>query len=168
MSYGAIWALSRWMDSPASSLHLAPLALAVGVAVASGGLRGFDRELDRTAAISWPPLRTLHVTAIGVVVVGALAAVQSIGGYQLVSNEVVLRDGIGLTGLAALGVTVLGTQLAWVPPVVLTVVTMLVPPADDAWTHVITWLVQPSDVTAAAVAAVVLGLGGTLAYVAVG
>ena len=86
-----------------------------------------------------------------------------------VPAEVVARNAIGMTGLAALGVTTLGAGLAWCVPVGWTVLgtTALLasrtPPAP-----LLTWPVQPDGTAAATVAACVLGAAGLVTYAQAG
>ncbi|HEY4024646.1 MAG TPA: hypothetical protein VGM75_38580 [Pseudonocardiaceae bacterium] len=160
----AIWALAKWFPDPIVGASLPPLALAVGAAVAATGLAGADEALDRTAAIDWPTRRLVHVLIIAVVVVGMFAAIQLIAGQQLIPLATALRDGAGLTGLAALGVTVLGAPLAWLFPVVSTAAAMMAPPS----VQVITWELQAPDTTAAAVTAIILAVGGTVLHALLG
>ncbi|NUT49016.1 MAG: hypothetical protein HOV94_17170, partial [Saccharothrix sp.] len=81
----------------------------------------------------------------------------------------VLRDVLGLGGLAALGAVVLGARAAWALPVGWTGVTLVVPSGDEHWlSRLLTWPVQPAGTTSATVTAVVLGCTGLLAYAVVG
>lgn len=141
-----------------SSVMAVFTAVAV-TAVTATGLAGPDPVLDRTAALDWRWRRVAHVVAIAVTafVLGLLVPTPE--------TEVVARNAIGLAGLAALGVTVLGGGLAWCLPMVWTVVALSVamvktPPEAP----VITWPFQPPDTTAATVAAVVFGVVGLLVY----
>jgi hypothetical protein len=147
-------------DNPTFQLMLAVFAITAVTAVTATGLAGQDPALERTAALSWWWRRAAHVIAIGVLAIalGVLAG-------PPVTTEVVVRGAVGLTGMAALGATVLGGGLAWCVPMVWTVagVSALLasrPPAGP----LLTWLVQPPDTTAATVAAGVLGLAGLLVY----
>ena len=147
-------------DNPTLQLVLALFAVMAVTAVTATGLAGPDPALERTAALSWWWRRAAHVVAIGV-----LAAVLGVLAGPPVTTEVAVRDAVGLTGLAAVGATVVGGGLAWCVPMVWTVAAVGAllasnPPAAP----LLTWLVQPPATTAATVAAGALGLGGLLAY----
>jgi hypothetical protein len=82
---------------------------------------------------------------------------------------VAVRNAAGLTGIAALGVTLLGGGLAWCVPVGWTafcVAALMV--SREPGAPLLTWLVQPSGTDAATVAAGVLAVGGTVAYALLG
>jgi hypothetical protein len=143
-----LWALDL------SDIRLLVLAMALGIAVAASGLGGADVALDRTGSIPWPPRRAVHLIALTVVVAGLVMLVDPDAG------PVILRDCAGLAGLAGLGAAVLGTQLAWSPPVVCTVCTVMIPPTNKA----VTWLLQPAGTSEATLVAAVLGMIGLGAY----
>jgi hypothetical protein len=147
-------------DSPSVQQMLAVLAVALVTGVTAAGLAGVDPALERTAALDWRVRRSAHVVAVG-----GLAAVLGVVAGPPMPAEMVLRAAVGLTGLAALGVTLLGGGLAWWVPVTWTV------GAVGAWlasqppaAPLLTWLLQPPDTTEATVAAWTLGLGGLLVY----
>jgi len=147
-------------DSPIFQEMLAVLGIALVTAVAAAGLAGVDPALERTAALDWRVRRAAHVVAVG-----GLTTVLGVVVGPPMPAEVVLRAAVGLTGLAALGVTLLGGGLAWWVPVTWTV------GAVSAWlasqppvAPLLTWPLQPPDTTAATVAAWTLGLGGMLVY----
>lgn len=146
-------------DTPYFQLVLAVFGLAAATAVTAIALVGQDPALERTAALDWRWRRALHVVAIG-----GLAVALGIVGPPL-ATELVVRNAIGLAGLAALGVTVLGGGLAWCLPMAWTIAAVSALMASQpAAAPLVTWLVQPPDTTAATVAAGVLGLGGLLVY----
>lgn len=141
-------------------LMLAVFGVAVVCAVTATGLAGQDPALDRTAARDWRGRRATHVVAIG-----GLAVVLGVTAGPPVATEVVVRDAVGLTGLAALGATVLGGGLAWCLPMAWSVVAVSAflasaPPAAP----LVTWPVQPVGTTTATIAAGALGLAGLLVY----
>jgi hypothetical protein len=147
-------------DEPNLRLLMAVFAVTAVTAVTAPGLAGADPALERTAALSWWWRRAAHVVAIGVLAValGVLAGPQ-------VETEVVVRNAIGLSGLAALGVTVLGGGLAWCVPMVWSVAAVSALLArNPPRAPLVTWLVQPPDTTAATVAAGVLGMAGLTVY----
>jgi hypothetical protein len=147
-----LWAL----DTSHPRLVLLPIGL--GVAVAAVGLGGADVQLDRTGAIPWPAWRLAHLVGIVVIVTGLVL----VAGTDMFA--LIVRDTGGLTGLAALGATVLGSQLAWVPPVTWTVIAVVFPTDDE----VLMWMVQAADSQTAGVVAGILGLAGAAAYMARG
>ncbi|MFD0199514.1 MULTISPECIES: hypothetical protein [Saccharothrix] len=139
--------------------HVAAFGAALGTAAVATGFGGHDLALDRTAAFGWPPRRAAHLLLGGAVVTALLLATGPVAG-----DAFVLRDVVGLGGLAALAAVVLGARAAWTLPVGWTGVTLVIPPADDHWLSLLTWPVQPTSTTSATVTAVVLGCTGLLAY----
>lgn len=136
----------------------ATLAVAAATMAAGPGLAGADPDLERTAAISWPPRRAAHVIAIAAVL--ALLAIAIPGGQTL-------RNAVGMTGLLALGATLLGASRAWILPLTWTALAWAV----TIWNphqEVLSWMFQPVQSTAATVTAAVLGVTGALAYTRVG
>jgi hypothetical protein len=156
----------------AEAARLALLAIVAGVAAAGPGLAGADIELDRTAAIVWAPRRAVHVIGAAVVT-GAATLIAFTGGLD-VSTAQIARDALGMSGLVALGVAVLGAERAWVLPTLWTLLGWMLlvvapPGSHPATLHtVVTWMVQDSGSTASAVTAVAVAAVGTLAYVLVG
>lgn len=161
-SVAALGGLAAAADPGITRVMLALFAVTVVVSVAATSLAGPDPSLERTAALDWRVRRTVHVVAVGAVATGAVAV---LGVAADVPSDVVVRNAVGLTGLAALGVVVLGGGLAWCVPMTWTVagVTAILaartPPAP-----LLTWLVQPGGTDAATVAACVLGAAGLVAY----
>jgi hypothetical protein len=140
---------------------MALLAITAVVSVAAIGLGAPDPALDRTAALPWGPWRAAHVLAVGALAAGL--------GTVLVPSDVVVRNAIGLTGLAALAVTTLGGGLAWSLPLTWMVVTAV--PAltgETPGAPAFTWPFQPAGTTAATLAAGVLGGSGVVAYALAG
>ncbi|MEU4446351.1 hypothetical protein AB0K14_17740 [Actinosynnema sp. NPDC050801] len=149
---------------PHGSPQLAAFGAAVGVAAVATGLSGHDRALDRTAAFGWPPRRAAHLL-LGGTLVATLLVVAGLVADPIAPDAFVIRDVIGLGGLAALGALLLGARAAWALPVGWTGVTLVVPPVDEHWlSRLLTWPVQPAGTTSATVTAVVLGCTGLLAY----
>ncbi|MFL6123216.1 hypothetical protein [Actinophytocola sp.] len=147
-------------ESEGVRLVMAVFAATAVTAVTATGLAGPDPALERTAALTWWTRRAAHVVAIGV-----LAVVLGVVLGPPVATEVVVRDAVGLTGLAALGATVLGGALAWCLPMTWTVVASgALLAGDPVVAPPLTWLVQPPGTTAAMVAAVVMGVAGLLVY----
>jgi hypothetical protein len=153
-----VWVLARLSGSPGVEFRLAVLGLAVVAAVTATGLSGADPMLDRTAATNWSLLRVAHLAVVAVLGTVAALPVSQFG--------IALRDAVGLTGLAAVGVTLLGVRFGWLVPVVWAAVSMMITQAPDGGLlmAVATWPASPSDRTATLIG-MVLGLGGGLAYV---
>lgn len=148
------------------ALPHALLALTAAIAVAAIGLSGQDPDLDRAAALPWPPRRFLHLTLIGVAAAGAVLAVQQ-PGTTPVALSLILRDAAGLLGLAGLAATIAGGQFGWTLPVAWCAAAPFVPHGIQA-THIVAWMLQPPGTTAATWTAVVLAATGMVAYTAFG
>lgn len=150
-------------SSEQSRPTLAVLAIGFGVAVFGTGLGGADPDLERTAALRWPPLRAAHV--LGMMILVALAVVAT----GLAPIEIVLRDAFGLAGLTAFGAAVLGKQLSWCFPLAWAGGASVMPPmTEPALMQVLTWPAQPSSSTTALVTALVAGTAGLMSYVLAG
>jgi hypothetical protein len=166
----AVWSIDRVTDHRAAGL-LALLAVVAATLAAGPGLAGADVDLDRTAAVPWPPRRAAHVVAAGAAVIGMVAATW-LTGDQLAPAAQVTRDAVGMTGLLALGAATLGANQAWVPPLswtLLSLTVMALPwPSPATSRQVLTWMLQPADATPATVTALLLGATGVLAYAVVG
>jgi len=164
-SVAALTALAVLSDVEFTRTVLALFAVTVVVSVAATSLAGPDPALERTAALDWRLRRTAHAVAVGVVA----SSVAVLGVATDVPADMMVRNVIGLTGLATLGVTMFGGGLAWCVPMAWTVagVTAVLatrtPPAP-----LLTWLVQPADSGAAMVAAGVLCAAGLVAYALAG
>jgi hypothetical protein len=162
-----LWWLGQATDAPAVRATLGLLAVAAGTAAAGAGLAGADIDLDRTAAIAWPPRRAAHVIAVGGAIIGIVAAT-ALTGDQLAPAGQIVRDAVGMSGLVALGVATLGASRAWVVPLTWTLVALLWVPAAATYQQVLTWMLQPAASAPAAIAASVLGVTGVLAYAILG
>jgi hypothetical protein len=162
LSAVAVGLLAAASESEMTKTVLALFAVTAVVSVAATSLAGPDPSLERTAALDWRLRRAVHAIAVGVAAAGSVAALG-------MPAELVVRNAIGLTGLAVLGVVVLGGGLAWCVPMTWTVVGVTAilaartPPAP-----LLTWPVQPAGSGAATVAACVLGAAGLVAYALAG
>jgi hypothetical protein len=169
-SVAALWSIDRATDHRVAGV-LALQAVVAAALAAGPGLAGADIDLDRTAAIPWPPRRAAHVVAAGAAVVGVVAATWFTG-EQLAPAAQVTRDAIGMTGLIALGAATLGASQAWIPPLSWTLLSwtvMALPwPSPATYRQVLTWMLQPAQATPATVTALVLGATGVLAYAVLG
>jgi hypothetical protein len=161
----ALWAPGLLVDDPLTKLAFAVLAATIGAAATGSGLAGADLDLDRTAAIGWPPRRAVHVIAATAAVAGALAATTLLG-EPLAPVAVMARDVAGLGGLTALGAATVGASRAWIAPVAWAAPTvMLGGPLSGAWyKEVLTWMTQPAGTTSATATAAALATAGLLAY----
>jgi len=161
-----LWALGRF--APGARDTFALLAVLAGGAAIAPGLAGADIDLDRTASLPWPPRRAAHVILGGAVILGIVAA-------AVPTHPGTLARGVfGTTGLVALGAATLGASRAWLPLAAWTVLALRfmpplgAPPTAPAYQVLLTWMVQPLEVTSATVMAVLLGVTGTLAYALAG
>ncbi len=168
-----LWTLGLAIDHP-QGRSLAALLVALAATAAVGpGLAGPDHDLERASAIAWPPRRAIHVIVAGAAVLGLLAAT-ALAGEKMASLGHIARIVAGLVGLVALGAAVLGADRAPLVPVLWTVLVLRYappmgePPTRPTYKVVLTWMVQPIEVEAATVSAVVLAAAGTLAYAVFG
>jgi hypothetical protein len=167
-SVAVLWWLSQATDDPTVHATLGLLAVAAGTAAAGTGLAGADIDLDRGAAIAWPPRRAAHVIAVGGAIIGIVAAT-ALTGDQLAPARQIVRDGVGMSGLVALGTATLGANRAWVVPLTWTLLVLLrVPAADATYRQVLAWMLQPAASAPAAITASVLGVTGVVAYAVLG
>ncbi|AGL13994.1 hypothetical protein [Actinoplanes sp. N902-109] len=153
-------------DSPATPANL---AVGVGLLVLAPlipTLSGDDDALESTAALPWPPRRAAHLVALfagGV----ALLAVAAALGCEFGTGWQIVRNGAGLTGLIGLGAALIGTQLAWLVPVVWTGIQVMGAAAaagGGVGQQLLLWQLQPDSSRAAAVLAAVLAVAGLLTY----
>ncbi|MFG2988186.1 hypothetical protein ACGFZK_02550 [Streptomyces sp. NPDC048257] len=163
LSAVTVWALARIGGGGTGDPRLSTLVLAAGATACSAGLAGQDLALDRTAAISWTPRRAAHVLLCGVLIGAVLLAAQTMSG-QPATPAFVVRNSAGLMGLVALGAAWGGGQLAWLLPFAWLSFSFVVPPATDAPTQVLTWMLLPPGTAAAAWTALVLAVAGTTLY----
>jgi hypothetical protein len=167
-SVAVLWWLGQATDDPTAQATLALLAVAAGTAAAGAGLAGADVDLERTAAIAWPPRRAAHVIAVGGAIIGIVAA-SALTGDQLAPARQVVRDAVGMSGLVALGAATVGASRAWVVPLTWTLLVLLwVPAATATWQQPLAWMLQPAASAPAAITASMLGVTGVLAYAILG
>ncbi|RSD13246.1 hypothetical protein [Amycolatopsis eburnea] len=158
-----VWFLGRgsW------NLVLVAVTLTAGIAVAAIGLSGQDADLDRAAALPWPPRRFAHLALVAVAAGVLVAGVQELG-TAAVDLAIVIRDAVGLAGLAGLAATVAGGQFGWTLPLAWCAISPFVPREDTTAARVTAWLLQPPGTPAATWTAVVLAVAGAVAYTAWG
>jgi hypothetical protein len=164
-STAVMWALwTAFTDAPLISPELAAPAVLLAVTALSTTLGAFDEELERTAAVRWWLRRGVHLT-VALAVVAGLLLITGVTDARFGPAGLVLRNAAGLLGLCALGAALIGVQKAWIAPVVWTSTTVVLKLAGDSdRVQAVTWLIQPAGSRAAAVVAVVLALGGGVAY----
>ncbi|MGW4482995.1 hypothetical protein ACWEOE_04070 [Amycolatopsis sp. NPDC004368] len=146
------------------SVLFASLALGAAIAVAATGLSGQDVDLDRTAAFGWFPRRLVHLVLLGVIAVGVVLLVRACA----VPAPVILRDGLGVVGLAGLAAFAFGGQFGWTLPLLWLVVALFVPPEPAGLYHVVAWPLQPADVAVTWWLASALFAVGTAVYAVAG
>ncbi|GIE83024.1 hypothetical protein Aph02nite_89740 [Actinoplanes philippinensis] len=155
---------SFWSDNPRVHPSLATLTLMFALSPLIPTLAGHDDELDRTAAMPWPPRRALHLVAIGAVVAGGLLGAH-LAGIHFGTAGQIARNSIGLAGLIGLGAALLGTLHAAVVPIIWTAWQAIAGgPGGPAWQQSLLWLAQPAGSVPAAVTAATLVIAGTTAY----
>jgi hypothetical protein len=168
-----LWLLGQAFDGLRADPMLGLLAVVAGTAAAGPGLAGADGDLDRTAALPWPPRRAAHAVAAGAAVAGIVAAA-ALTGDQFAPVGRVVRDAAGMSGLLALGAAGFGASRAWLPPLTWTLVAWNLPgppwpvPAAATVRQVLTWMLQPANTAAATVTALALATTGVLAYARLG
>lgn len=158
----ATWAAwSAATDRREVNQSLTVLTVALALAPLIPTLSGDDDALESTAALRWRPRRAAHLIACFAVVAAALAVTRATGAWFGPTGAVV-RDSAGLTGLIGLCAALLGTRLAWAPPIGWTAVQVLfgTPHGNSA----LFWLIQPGGNAPAAITAAALLAGGVAAY----
>jgi hypothetical protein len=155
---------SVWSDDAEVPPNLAALTVLFALVPWIRTLASHDDELEKTAAIAWPPRRVLHLVAVGAVVAAALLGAQ-VADIRFGAVGQVVRNSIGLAGLIGVSVALLGTVLAAIPPIIWVAVQAIAGASGGpAWRQSLLWVMQPTDSRAAAVTAGVLFLAGTAAY----
>ena len=166
----ALWALGLAVDHPLGRA-LAALLITLAATTAIGhGLAGPDHDLDKTAAIAWPPRRAAHIIVAGTAVLGLLAT-PALAGEQMTDAGQLLRNVAGLTGLVALGAVVFGAARAPLIPLVWTLLVLSSapePPTRPTHKVMLTWMIQPADTRTAMVTAWSIAVTGSLAYALLG
>lgn len=124
----------------------AALAITTAVSGLAVGLTGQDADLDTTSAWPWPVYRLAHVAAITVIATALVAFITPL--------PFALRGCVGMAGLAALAAALFGGHLAWTLPFAWFTATFFTE----------SWLLAPTESSAAVWAAVAFGAVGTTAY----
>lgn len=156
----ALWLLGTTIDDPRIRDTLALLAVLTGAVATAPGLAGADPDLDRTAAIAWPPRRATHLILAGAIITGLVT---------LTTTGPIIRNVTGLVGLVALGVATFGAR-AVLLPVIWAVFALRfaaplgTPPTGPGYQVMLTWMAQPPGTAAATLTAILLGAIGTITY----
>jgi hypothetical protein len=161
-----IWALTAsFSRQPAATANVVMMATSLAVVALSTTLSSTDDQLERTAALPWPPRRAAHLLGLSGCV-SVLLALTLITDTTFGPFGFVVRDALGLTGLAALGAVLLGPHRAWFP--VVAWCTPVVFMATVGQQQVLTWMIQPVSSRPAALTAIALATVGILGYAVLG
>lgn len=163
------WIAADWLldaqgsSGPADRWPVAILAPLLGAVIVSAGLGAADEEMERTAAVHWRRIRTVHV-AFATVVVGTALALTGLFEPSTFGAYEIARNTAACIGLIAVGTVMLGARLGWIPGLayVLLVLGVATPTPGNAWW---TWPVQEWSADMANWAATVAAIVGALAYV---
>jgi hypothetical protein len=160
----AAW--SGMTDKAAVPAGLAVLTTALAAAPLGPTLAGNDPALEKTAALPWPPRRTAHLIACGVVVACLLTAARLLG-VDFGPLPVLLRNAAGLIGLIGLGAALAGARAAWQVPVAwAALASFMTGPGGPQWRQVALWMVQEPGNRLAAATATTFLVAGVVAYAA--
>jgi hypothetical protein len=163
-----MWSLSAgFSEGHQADVLMVVLTVLVLVAALTTTLGSHDDALERTAALSWPPRRVVHLLTAFLVVVGLLA-VSLVTPMHFGPALLVARDAAGLLGLTALGAAVLSPARSWFAPLGWTLAAVLFPSSEGTLAQVLTWQCQEPRNAPAAVTCLVLAVSGLVAYAAGG
>lgn len=162
------WSLwSVFSNSREVGMQMVVLTVLLLVAALTVTLGGPDDALEKTAALPWLPRRAAHLLAAFGIVAG-LVAITLVTGARFGPAGLVVRDAGGLLGLTALAATTIGVARAWFLPLGWTLAAILFPQGESVVGRALTWQAQAPSDRGSAVLAVVLGLGGLIAYAMAG
>lgn len=163
-----MWSLwTVFSDSRDVGVPMVILTVLLMVAAVTATLGGPDDALEGTAALPWPRRRAVHLLAASAVVLVPLLATL-LTGTRFGPAGVVIRDAAGLLGLTALGAATIGAARSWFLPLGWTLAAIVFPLPERVYGQILTWQSQAPGSEAAAVTAVLLALGGLVAYAAAG
>ncbi|GAB3144458.1 hypothetical protein GCM10027290_22870 [Micromonospora sonneratiae] len=162
-----MWVLGSVVSDGPPGVTMVVLTVLLLVVALTATLGGPDEELDRTAALPWAPRRVTHLLAALAVVVG-LPLLTHLTGTSFGPAWLVIRDAAGLLGLTALGAPLLGAGRAWFVPLGWTLAATVYPATGHLLGEILTWQSQAPGSTPAAVTAVLLAVGGLIAYAIAG
>jgi hypothetical protein len=144
---------------------LAAVTVMLACVAASVTFGSDDEDLDRTAALSWPRLRAIHLLVTVSLLIGLFTTTLATA-VQFGSFTFVVRDVVGLLGLTTLCAVALGAQRAWFAPVCWSVITLFWGgPTTNHGMQVLTWMTQPVEATASMATALALAVIGTGVYI---
>jgi hypothetical protein len=161
----SLWSVSS--DSRTVAQQMVVLTVLLLVAALTATLGGPDDALEGTAGFPWAPRRVAHLLAAFLIVVVLLLVTLATGAH-FGPAPLVVRDAGGLLGLTALCAATIGTARAWFLPLGWTMAAVTVPRTEPVIGRILTWQLQPAVSTAATVTAVLLALGGLIAYAVAG
>jgi hypothetical protein len=141
------------------------MAASLAVVAFSITLSSTDDQLDRTAALPWPPRRMAHLLGLAAAV-SVLLVLTLMTGMTFGPLSFVVRDALGLTGLAALGAVLLGPHRAWFLTVAWCTPVIIL--SAGGRRPALTWMIQPVDSQPAALTATVLAVAGIVGYSVLG
>ncbi|MGI8535917.1 MAG: hypothetical protein ACR2K2_05345 [Mycobacteriales bacterium] len=162
-AWSATWLVTRpWLDPQTARLPVTVVAALAVAIVLAGTLRTAAHEVEASAPRAWAGWRTAHAGGLALLTVGLLAPSLPLADYGAQS---LLRNTVGLLGLALLTAAAIGPALAWTLPLGYTAAiylgaVRLQTPGQSWWA----FLLQPADDPAASLTAGALLVAGTLAW----
>lgn len=149
--FAADWLVHReWLGGADARIPIIAAAPLLAAVLSATSLGGADEDLERTTAVPWRVVRTVHVLVIAAIIGFALALIglwepHIYGAFELVRNV------LGYLGMITAAAVVLGARLAWAPAFGYAAVVYLAAPkplgSGTAWW---TWPLQPWGTHAAA------------------
>ncbi|WP_331742273.1 hypothetical protein OG535_00755 [Kitasatospora sp. NBC_00085] len=163
---GLTWA-GYLTDDPTTSRMVGLIAVVLGVAATARTLAGPDEELERGTPVPWRLIRAVHLTLLGAVLLGLLAAVHLIAGQpaRAVPWGNLVEAVLALTALTALTAVVLGAHAAWVPSIGWALLMLALGPRITLDGQVLTWMVQEPRTVTSTTTAACLTVVGAAAYI---
>lgn len=156
----------RWTPASGSYSVLFPLIVAAGSAsVISVTTRSPFGDPERAAGRYLPCLRLAAVLTMSGLACCALAA-GSIGGHMALGLTAMLRDFLGLTGVALLTAAAAGASLSWIGPAAFLVLGIYA--IGQHWTTPWVWPARPPGDPGAAICAAAVLAAGIIAIAARG
>jgi hypothetical protein len=159
------WLVARPALEPDTARLPVTVALALAVAVVvSGTLHSAADDLERTTPRNWAAWRAGHAAAAALV---AVVAVLPVLPAAVHGQQALLRNTIGLLGLALLTAAALGPRLCWTVPLGYTATVYLAgSPDPGAGRPVWAFLLQPAPSALALLTALSLLVAGSAAWAA--
>lgn len=162
-AWSAAWLVTRpWLDPQTARLPVTVVAALAVAIVLAGTLRSAAHEVEASAPRAWPGWRAAH--AGGLILLAAVLLAPSLPLAEYGAQSL-LRNAVGLFGLALLTATAAGPTLAWTLPLGYTAAiylgaVRLQAPGQSWWA----FLLQPAADRAAGVTAATLLVTGTAAW----